>query len=277
MYKVLIDSCGELPNELKKDDRFCSIPLQLEIDGEFITDDETFDQLDFIKKVASSAKEPHSACPSPEAFMAQINDNDERVYIITLSSGVSGAYNSACLAAQIYKEEHANIDIYVIDSKAASVSETLIALKIKELEEKGLSFEEIKRKINDYTDNLHIYGVLNTLDTFKKSGRISAVKCMTADVLNVKVIIGANNGQLVQLGKARGMKKAIQNMINMMKKEVVEPETKTLAIAYCNCKERAEYVKSLIENTIHVKDIIMLSMSGVSTMYANDGGVLISI
>lgn len=276
MYKVLIDSCGEIPECLQNDERFCSVPLQLEVGGEFFTDDSSFNQAEFLTKMEACPTEPHSACPSPEAFIEHIG-NAARAYIITLSSKVSGSFNSAVLGANIYKDEvdeKAQID--VIDSYSASVGETLIALKIKELEDMRLSFDEIKSKVGEYVSGMHTYFVCETLDTFRKSGRLTGVKAMAADVLNIKPICAAKDGIVAQLGQARGIKKALSQMVEHLLKNTNDCEHKTLAIAHCACPDRAEYVKSLIEKAAKFKDIIIVNTSGVSTMYVNRGGVIIS-
>lgn len=277
MYKVIMDSCGEMTEELKNDKRFCSVPLQLEVGGEFIADDENFNQAEFLRKVSVSETEPHSACPSPEQFMNKINDKDEHVHIITLSSGVSGSYNSACLAASIYNDDN-DKPINVIDSKSASVGETLIALKIKELEELKLSFSEIKKKVDNYVAELNIYGVLETLDTLRKAGRLKGIKSVAVNMLNIKLIIGATeDGQIKQVGQARGMKKALSQMVSTMLEQTKDCSNKILAIAHCACPERAEYVKSLVEKAATFKDIIIVNTSGVSSMYANAGGILLAV
>ena len=135
-YKIIIDSCGELTDAMKQNEHFCNVALELSVDDHHITDDETFDQADFLRRVKESKNCPKSSCPSPESYMEAFGDA-ERIYMITLSSNLSGSYNSAELAKNIYSEEHPDADIHVFDSRSASVGETLIGLKVQELEEKG--------------------------------------------------------------------------------------------------------------------------------------------
>ena len=99
-YKIVIDSCGELPFQYQNDIHFERVPLGLEVEGEVIMDDENFDQIDFLKKVAASSKCPKSFCPSPERFMEAYRTEAENVFVFTLSSKLSGSYNSARLAAE---------------------------------------------------------------------------------------------------------------------------------------------------------------------------------
>ena len=95
MYKIIIDSCGELTEEMQADGHFASVPLTLEVDEAIIVDDETFDQKDFLVRVAQSKKGPKSSCPSPEAYMEAFAGEAEHVYVVTLSANLSGSYNSA--------------------------------------------------------------------------------------------------------------------------------------------------------------------------------------
>ena len=138
MYKIIIDSCGELNEKMKQDSHFANVPLTLEVDGEDIIDDASFDQTSFLAKVAASPTGPKSACPSPSAYMDEMEDA-EHIYIVTLSAQLSGSYNSACLAKDLFEEEHEDEDtefkVHVFDSKSASIGQTLIGLKIQECEE----------------------------------------------------------------------------------------------------------------------------------------------
>ena len=112
MYKIVIDSCGELSDALKQDEHFCNVPLELDVDGFKIRDDETFNQLDFLRRVKESVAGPQSACPSPEAYMEAFKGDAENIYVVTLSGKLSGSYNSAVLAANLYNEEHEDVPYY---------------------------------------------------------------------------------------------------------------------------------------------------------------------
>ena len=129
MYKIAVDSCGDFPEELKKDPHFVRVPLTLSLDGWEKRDDETFDQADFLRRVAEYPECPKSSCPSPEKYMQYFDAADD-VYIVTLSKHLSGSYNSAELAKKMYLEEHPDKNIHVFDSKSASAGQTLQAYEI---------------------------------------------------------------------------------------------------------------------------------------------------
>ena len=279
MYKIVIDSCGELTEELKADGHFCNVPLELDIDGTKIIDDETFDQADFLERVRKSHKGPHSACPSPERYMHAYEGEAENVYVVTLSAKLSGSYNSAMVAVSMYEEEHEDKkNIYVFNSKSASIGETLIGLKVQELEEAGLPFEEVCRQTETYISGMNTFFVLETLETLKKAGRLNNLKAFVANTLNIKPVMGSTKeGAIQQLSQARGMKKALSKMVDDMIAATKDCENRVLAIAHCNCPERAQYVKECIEKIANFKEILIVNTAGVSSMYANDGGVILAV
>lgn len=278
MYKILIDSCGELPQELKEDGRFSNVALVLEVDGQQIVDDETFDQADFLSRVAKSPNAPKSACPSPDAYMQKMEGDADHIYIVTLSAKLSGSYNSACVARDMYLEEHENARVYVFNSKSASIGETLIGIKIAECEEAGMSFDDTVACVEDYISQQHTFFVLETLETLRKSGRLSNLKAIIASTLNIKPVMGSTDeGEICQLGQSRGMSKALDKMVSCMQEVTKNCEEKVLAISHCNCAERAYLLKAKLERAAKFKKIFIVDTAGVSTMYANDGGVIMVV
>lgn len=277
-YKIVVDSCCELPEELKKDNRFESVPLTLIVGDVYEKeDDENFDQKEFLDIVAKSPVCAKSACPSPERYMQAYQTEADNVYVITLSSHLSGSYNSAMLGKNLYHETHGEKNIYVVDSKSASCGETQIAFKLMELEEEGLSFEEIIGKIEEFVKNMNTYFVLDNLDTLRKNGRMSRVKAFVASTLSIKPVMGADDGTIIQRGQSVGIKKALAKMAELVVKEAVESEKKNLVITHCNAPERAQSVKEQIEAKLPVKNILIMDTAGLSSLYANDGGVIVTL
>ena len=277
-YKIIVDSCGELFDDMKADGRFQSVPLELEVDGYHVVDDESFDQLEFIRRVKESRHSPKSSCPSPQRYVEAYLGEAEHVYVVTLSGKLSGSYNSAELAKKLYLEEHMEKQIHVFDSCSASIGETLIAEKIQESEEAGKSFEEVVAETEKYIKGQQTFFVLETLETLRKNGRLSNLKAWVAGALNIKPVMGATpEGTICQLGQARGMTKALDYMVNEIVKRTKECEKKILSIAHCNCPERAKQVKEKLEKLARFKDIRIVDTAGVSTMYANNGGVIVAV
>lgn len=277
-YKVIVDSCGELTEEMKASGKFETASLGIEVGGEHIIDDETFDQAAFLKKVAECPECPKSSCPSPERYMESYHCDAERIYAVTLSAELSGSYNSAALGKNLYTEEYGEKDIYIFNSRSASVGETLIAMKIAECEENGMTFEEVIEAVEAYIESQNTFFVLETLDTLKKNGRLTGLKSVVATALNIKPVMGATpEGTICQLGQARGVKKALAKMVEHVIAESGDAKDKILAISHCNCQERAEGVKKMLLEKGEFKDVVILDTRGISSMYASDGGVIVVV
>ena len=272
-YRIVGDSCTDLPENLMKDSRIRLVPLSIQIESEIIIDDESFNQADFLKKMDASKECPKSSCPSPEAFMKEF-DGAEDIYVITISGALSGSYNSAELAKKLYLEEHPNKNILVIDSKSASIGQTLIAMKIMELADKGMSFAEVSKKILEFRDNLNTKFVLETLDTLRKNGRLNNITAVICSVLNIKPVMGADDGLIVKLDQARGIDKALAKMAKYISEDVKNPQDRILGIAHCNNYERALYTKQEILKLVPFKDCVIVDTRGIATLYANDGGII---
>lgn len=276
-YKIVLDSSGELPCNLKNDPRFENVPLTLIVGNETIIDDETFQQKEYLQKVATCSECAKSACPSPERYMDSYETEAEDVYVITLSSKLSGSYNSACLGKSLYEENKGQKNIYVIDSESASVGQSQIALRIVEFYEQGKTFEEICPLIDQFRDEMRTYFVLDNLETLRKNGRLTKTKAVVAATLSIKPVMGAEKGEIIQLGQAMGIKKALQKLADMAVKNAGTTNNKRLMISHCNCPERAEVVKKYMTERGEYRDIIVVDMAGLSSTYANDGGIIVTL
>lgn len=276
-YKIVVDSCCELPEELKHDPRYEIVPLTLIVGDSYERlDDDGFDQKEFLRAVAECPVSPKSACPSPEKYMEAYRTDADHVYVVTLSSKLSGSYNSAVLGKNLYHETYGEKQIYVVDSRSASCGETQIAMQIARWEDEGMGYEEITEKIEKFTDGMHTYFVLDNLDTLRKNGRLSGVKALVASTLSIKPVMAGDQGSIVQLGQSVGIKKALAKMVDHVVRDVVDAEKKCLMITHCNNPERANSVKEQILAKVKFKDVLIMDTAGISSMYANDGGVIVT-
>ena len=275
-YKIVVDSGCDLPVEYRNDSRFEFIPLILQVGGETIVDDDTFDQKDYLAKVAASEDCPKTACPSPDLYMNAYNCDADDIYVVTLSSKLSGSYNSALLGKNLYHEEFGEKNIHIIDSLSASCGEGNIALVVMELAESGLPFEEVVEKVEAYRDEMNTYFVLDSLETLRKNGRLSGMKALVASTLNIKPVCYGLHGEIVQRSQGIGMKKALVKMVDIIEAEVKNTESKRLMISHVNCFERASVVKDMILKKIPFKDAIIVDTAGLSSTYANDGGIIVT-
>lgn len=275
-FHIVCDSCTDLTEEDLKKGCYTLVPLTLLVDGEEIIDDETFDQADFLAKVAASKESVKSACPAPESYMEAYSKADD-IYVVTLSAELSGSYNSAVLGKNLYEEENGTKNIHVVNSRGAATTQVLIARKLNEYASQGMPFEEVVDKIEEYTTSLRTYFVLETLEVLRKNGRLSRLSATIAGALNIKpVMIGTRDGVIQKAAQARGMKKALAKMIEHMGSEGRDLTRRQFVISHCNCYERAVYVKELIKKHLHAEDVDIVDTKGVSSLYACDGGIIVS-
>lgn len=276
-YKIIVDSGCDLPKNLRENEHFVVVPLTLSVGGADIVDDESFDQKDFLKRVHEAKECPKSACPSPERYLSEYESTEGNVYVITLSGRLSGSYNSALVAADMYEEDGGSNHVHVFDSMSACCGEAVIAMKIMECEEQGMSFDEVVKNVTRFRDGMKTYFVLETLETLRKNGRLTNIQALLANVLSIKPVMSAKEGEIIKLEQTRGLNKALKRMCEIILENVTDPQDKVLGISHCNCPERAEYVKGLLLEKCSFKDVVIVDTAGVATMYANDGGIVVAV
>ena len=277
-YKIIGDGCLDLTDELKKDPHFQMVPLTLQVDDAQVIDDETFDQKSFLELVKNGKDCPKTACPSPEKFKEAFECGAENIFVITLSSHLSGTYNAAVVGKELYEEEHGkDKNIAVVDSLSASSGELNIAMKIRDLCEQGLPFEEVVREAESYRDSMETFFVLESLDFLRKNGRLTGLQAFFATTLNIKPIMAGDKGVIVKLEQARGMNKALSRMADIAVSRGGETEKKRLIIAHCNNRDRAEQVKEMLSSRASFGEIVITDTAGVATVYAGDGGIIVTL
>jgi len=276
-YRIIGDSCLDLTKEQRQDPRFEIIPLTLQVDDTMVIDDDTFDQKAFIDLVKASPNCPRSACPSPEAYKKAYECEEDDVFVITLSSHLSGSFNSARVGKELYEEEHGHKNICLIDSESASAGELNLAMAITELYAAGLDFDEVSKRVLAMRDSQQTYFVIDSLEPLRKNGRLTGLQAFFATALNIKPVMGADHGVIIKLDQARGMGKAFGRMSDFAVKRAGDPAACRAVIAHCNCPDRALQVKAELEKRGDFGDLVITETAGVATLYAGDGGVVLAV
>ena len=167
---------------------------------------------------------------------------------------------------------------YIVDAVDTVTAKIALVMKAQEFEESGLSFDEVVKQTEEYISSMNTFFVLETLDTLRKAGRLSNLKAFVASTLNIKPVMGSTDeGSIQQLGQARGIKRALAKMVEDVVAATKDCEHRILAISHCNCPERAQYVKACLEKLARFKKIVIVDTAGISSMYANDGGIIIAV
>ena len=275
-YRFIGDNSLELTDEMRKTEDIALARFKIYIDGnEFDTGEpENFDQPRLVAAMKKSNQAIRTACPSPQEYVDLIGDEGD-AFIVTISEKLSGSYQSAVMAKDMLLEKDSSRKIHVFDSKSASVGETLVYLKIKELIENGLSFENIVSKTSEFIDGMKTYFVLNSLDNLIKNGRISRIKGFFGSILHFSPIMCGTDGEIGLLENIRGRKKSLQRLIEVIGETVDKMEDKILAISHTNAEEVGESIAEEIRKKYNFKDVLLFRTNDLSTVYADDGGIII--
>lgn len=280
MMMILADSCCDLSPELLKKTQARVAPLTITIDDKHYVDDGTVDIPPYLAAMKASKNPVRSACPSPDLYAEDIKAADDDCFIITLSSKLSGSHNAAVLGVQLAEEDMPEKKVHVFDSESASAGETYLALMIHDLIAAGKSFEQIVETVEEKIRSMHTLFVLDSLDNLVKNGRISKTVALLANVLSIRLLMSDDgHGAIKNISKARGIKGALTQMVETCRKhtEGLAAASQRLVISYCNCPERARQVRDMIrEKCPAIGEIVMTPTSALSSMYANDGGVVIA-
>ena len=269
-YKIVGDSCCDFTAEDLKKEYISRVPLILTVGDTDVIDDDTFDQEKYLDMVDRCPECPRSSCPSPENYMQHF-EGAENVFVVTLSSKLSGSYNSAMLAKQIYQENHPDVKIHVFDSKSAAAAQHLICERLERYIEQDLDFKTIVEKTEEYVGEIRTLFVLDNLDTMRKNGRITKVKALAANMLNIKPVLHGVDGEIQQLDQARGMNKALNKLLSHIEKEGYD-NTKPVRITQCGSMERSKNVRKILMEQFGFTDVKILDANGISSTY---GGVIL--
>ena len=274
-FKIVVDSCCDLTGQMLKDPRFIKVPLTIRSNGSSFIDNETFDQADLLWAMKQSDDAPATACPSPQSYLdAYQGPEEEDVYVVTLSALLSGSHNSAEQAKLLMEEDHPNKNVYVFNSCSASSGEVLVALKVRELAESGAPFKHVVREVEQFIYQMQTMFVLETLENLRKNGRLTRLQSVITGALKIKLLMGVTpEGEICKLGQTLSMKQALSKMVDHMANDPAHAG-RVLAICHCNCLDRAFQVKAMAEQRCKFAHILILEAGGITSVYANDGGIV---
>jgi DegV family protein with EDD domain len=273
--KIVADSSCDLNNEMKRELNVEIAPLVLQLGDKTYVDDENLDVKQYLEAMAKCETSPKTACPSPNDYMKRY-EGPESVFVVTLSNFLSGSYNSAVLAKDMFIDELDNKFIHVFDSLSASAGEVVVALKINELAKLNLTEAEIVEKVTKFIKEMKTFFLLESLEHLAKAGRLNPIVAKVASMLSIKPIMCGDEGNIKLFEKVRGYKKAFNRFVEVIGEEGRNLEEKVLSIAHCNCLDRALEFKEAVSKKYNFKDIVIVETKGLSSTYADDGGIVIA-
>lgn len=274
-FKVIGDSCCDFTKLQMKMGNVVRVPMSVIIGGVEYRDDGRRTQEEWIKLIKEDPGYPRSACPSPEEFLNAFDENCDN-YVVTISSKLSGVYNSAMVAKDMFEDEHEDAKIHIFDSKSAAAGEHVLVEKIIEFAEMGCSFEEVVKKVETFRDEMYTIFVLDDLETFKKNGRLKGVKALVATTMNVKPVLIGVDGEIKQIDQSIGVNHAINRMLYHIEKKDFD-KTRKVRITQCDSKEICTKVARILTERFGFTDVKIINAGGLSTTYENPGGIIIAL
>ncbi len=277
-FKIIGDSSCDVSDVMRHKMNIELAPLTMEVDGKRYVDDDDLDIKAYLDAANASAFTPKTSCPAPDDFLTRImKSQEEGIFIITLSSELSGSYASAMLAKSMYEEDYSEKKVHVFNSLSASSGQVAIAFKVHECIEAGMEFEAIVTTVEDYIRSMTTVFVLEKIDHLQKAGRMSKMKATLANVLHIKLILRATKrGEIDMVSQARGTKKALSKMINSLGDLGTVAKDRIIIVGHCQAGERGQQVVESIKAMYDFKDVVLVAMRGLSSNYANVGGIVLA-
>ena len=239
---------------------------------EFI-DDADLDVDDMANYLYQFKGKSKSSCPNTTDWLEAFGDADE-IYCVTITSGLSGSYNSACAAKQIYESENEGKRVHVFDTLSAGPEITLIIEKIEECIDKDMSFEDICNCVTAYMKKTGLVFMLKSLKTFANNGRVSPIVAKLVGIAGICIVGKASDeGTLEPMHKPRGERRALETLVGCLEKEGFK--TGKISIGHCQNESAAEQLKELILAKFKNVQIEIHKFRGLCSFYAEKGGVLV--
>ena len=271
MFKIVADSACDLQDFPSVP--FETVPLTLSTDEISFVDDDSLDVTQALHYLASYHGRSYTACPSTQAWIDAFGDADE-VFVVTITSGLSGTYASACLATDQFLEEHPNKKICVVDSLSTGPGEVLLIEKIAEWKAEGKSFEEISTQIVEYQKSLKLYFALQSLHNLAVNGRVSKLIASAIGIMNIRILGTASPaGTIDPVAKCRGDKSVIERII----KEIKECGYHGGKIRICHVEnlDLAKMIEEKLRMVYGKIDLQIIPARGLCGYYAEQGGIIL--
>ena len=253
---------------------FKTVPLTIYTNERSFTDDISLNITEMLDYLAAWKGRSYTSCPSVDAWL-QAYEGSSEIFVMTVTSALSGSYNSAVTASQMYREEHPDANISVIDSLSTGAEEVLLLHKLCEYARSGASFQEIDEKIRAYQKKTRLFFSFFSLHNLGQNGRVNKAAAAALSVLNIAVTGTATEGGTIKVtGKARGQRKALRIMFEDMKKAGYAGGA--AVITHTENEEAANLLKQQILEKYPDADICIVPTRGLCSYYMERKGVVVS-
>jgi len=275
-YEIIVDSCCDMTPELAERFGVKSVPMTLMLGSKEFVDDEALDLPDFMKQMKDCKEKVSTAAPSPFSFMEAISAAINS-FVVTISSQLSASYANARMGRDFAEENGEAPNVHIFDTKSASAGEVLVAIKLRELLTNGIPKDQIISHINQFIDNMKTYFVLEKHDNLIKNGRLNKITGAIVQLLNVKLIMGADGkGTITLFSKPLGTEQMLERLMSLIRSSKKATSGENLVICHCNNLPLAKQLSDLIKRQFNFKEILIVPTRGAISVYADDKGIVMA-
>lgn len=269
--KLIIDSSSNMKND--PDHNVEVVPLTISFGGKDYIDDQNLNIREFLNDMNQNQVAGKTTCPSIQAWLNAL-EGTEKAIIITMTSGMSGTFSSALQAKTMYEEKHPTSQIIVVDSRSAGPELTIVLHGIEKMIQGDIRFVDLEEVIAKFRMRTHLLFILQSLHNLSLNGRVSPVAAKVAGLLKINLIgTASKEGKLGPLTKARGMKKAMRELLKYMKDDNYHGGE--VIIDHCENEKDAEIIKDKILAEYPDAQVTIRPMRGLCSFYAEEGGIMV--
>lgn len=270
-FKLIVDSSSNMVNDPARNVEV--VPLTISFDGKDYIDDQNLNIQEFLSDMNKNQVAGKTTCPSIQAWLDAL-EGTEKAIIVTMTSGMSGTFSSALQAKNMYEEKHPSSQIIVVDSRSAGPELTIVLHGIEKMIQGDIRFVDLEEEIAEFRMHTHLLFILQSLHNLSLNGRVSPAVAKIAGLLKINLIgTASKDGKLEPLTKARGMKKAIRELLKYMKDDNYHGGE--VIIDHCENEKDAETIKEKLQAEYPDAQITIRPMHGLCSFYAEEGGLMI--
>lgn len=270
MIRLIADSSSDRPRR----EGASYVPLIISTDEKSFVDNEHLDVDELLDYLASYKGRSYTACPSVDGWLSAY-EGAEEIYVVTITSSLSGAYNAAMAARELYLQAHPEAKIAVLDTLSTGPEIVLVLEKIRELVDQGLSFEQVEPAVREYMRRTRLFFSLQSLHNLSQNGRVSKVVAAAVGVLGIRIVGTASpEGTLAPLSKCRGDRKALPELIEQL--QAAGFHGGKVRITHVRNPQLADRFADLIKTTWPGSDVAISPTGGLCSYYAESGALLVA-
>ena len=278
-YIIVTDATSDIPNEMANELNVKVVPMSFSLGEKNYNHYPDYRELD-IKTFYDKQRAGQTSLTTQINvavyldFFEEIIKSDKDVLYISFSSALSSTYQSSVLATKELNEKYPDFKIITIDSKAATLGETLLVKLAAQKKSEGMNIEDLSKWVAENHLKVCHYFTVDDLNHLKRGGRMTAMTAFIGTALDIKPILHVNDeGKLIPLDKVRGRKKALKVLFNYLAELSENLEEQTVFIGHGDCIEDARYLESLIKEAYKVKEVIIHPIGPIIGSHTGPGAI----